>query len=452
MAKVKLTLDTRYKKTSGKFPACLQVSHGVKTRYIQLGLDLAPEQWDSKKNEVKAIAKAPRITANLMYQYGKAHKYLVENELEIKQYDIDTLKRALEVEIKKSELTSQSTIDKAMVVRNNNGTLANWGQVLVDRAKIEKRIGTANWYKFGIDEFIRFNKGKDLALTDIDESFLEEFKIWAALEIEGVKIAWKPNSIGNAMRAVRSILNKAISEKKPFINAAHQPFKSVKIPNETIEVNSISKNDIVKLRELDLEIGSAHWKARAMFLFMYNCQGMNFTDLAHLKVSDLQQGVISYYRAKTYHTKQRKRIEVYLTKEALDIWQYFTKGKTPTDFAFDVLHISAEEIASIPPQLLAYNIQNQSKNIAVTQKNRIQRHLKAQNAALRNLSEQIGCRVKITTYDARYGWVNSALEAGISEELIGKGLGHQNLVVTRRYFEEKHKKSSLGNLNELITG
>lgn len=452
MAKVKLTLDTRYKKTSGKFPVCLQVSHGVKTRYIQLGLDLAPEQWDSKKNEVKAIAKAPRITANLMYQYGKAHKYIVEHELEIKQYDIDTLKRALEVEIKKTEFTSQSTIDKAMVVRNNNGTLANWGQVLVDRAKIEKRIGTANWYKFGIDEFIRFNKGKDLALTDIDESFLEEFKIWAAMEIEGVKIAWKPNSIGNAMRAVRSILNKAISEKKPFITAAHQPFKSVKTPNETIEVNSINKTDIQNLRNLSLSPDSKEWKVRAMFLFMYNCQGMNFTDLAQLKVSDYQDGIILYYRAKTFHTKQRKRIEVYLTQEAKAIWDYFTKDKGKNDYAFNILHISQEEHDSIPPQLLAYNQKNQSKNIAVTQKNRIQRLLKTQNEILGNLSEQIGSRVKITTYDARYGWVNSALEAGISEELIGKGLGHQNLVVTRRYFEEKHKKSSLGNLNELITG
>ncbi len=75
-----------------------------------------------------------------------------------------------------------------------------------------------------------------------------------------------------------------------------------------------------------------------------------------------------------------------------------------------------------------------------------------QNKLLAELSEMIGCHKRITTYDARYAWVNSALDAGIAEELIGKGLGHSDFSITRRYFEERHKRTALENLNEQITG
>ena len=35
----------------------------------------------------------------------------------------------------------------------------------------------------------------------------------------------------------------------------------------------------------------------------------------------------------------------------------------------------------------------------------------------------------ITTHDVRYAWMNSVLDAGISEELIGKGLGYSDFSV-----------------------
>ena len=100
---------------------------------------------------------------------------------------------------------------------------------------------------------------------------------------------------------------------------------------------------------------------------------------------------------------------------------------------------------------MAYNAARLSSNPAVTEKNRIKSRMKKQNTYLKKISEDIGCRIKITTYDARYGWVNAALDSDVSEELIGKGLGHSNLSITRTYFEERHKRTDLGDLNELIT-
>ena len=456
MAAISLKLDTRHKNKIGKFPLCLQVSKQGDSRFIKLGILLTEKQWDGKK--IKGIDNAPRQTNKYNYRLSLANKFLTEHELDVRVMDINSLKRTLEVEIKKKQTTSDRAIDLASVDRSDKGYLSVWGQVLRERALAASNKGTANWYRDGIHAFVRFNKGRDVLISDITVSFLEDFIAYGYKEIrdtesgEIIKKSYKPNSISSFMRSVRAIMNQAIKENKPFISQSHAPFKKVTIPSEIVEVDSISKTEIKALRSLSLTRESDLWKARARFLFLFSSQGMNFTDLARLKINNRSGDTFSYYRAKTSRQKKRKSIEVSMTKKSKEIWKFFAKGKSEIDYVFDILpNESQTKKFEHAAHLQKYNKRRQSTNPAVTEKNRISRGLKNQNELLGELSSLIGCHKKITTYDARYSWVNAALDSGVSEELIGKGLGHQNLVVTRRYFEEKHKRSSLGELNELIT-
>jgi integrase len=451
MARVSLHLDSRYAKNKSAFPLCIKVSHRGDTRFIKIGLELEANQWDKTKLEIKGVSNSKRASAKALNQLSKAKSYLAHNTLDVKTMSLNELKRMIEIEILKSSSTSSKVLEKAAASISNDGFLKSWSEVLIQRTLDAKRKGTADWYRAGVNAFITFNKGRDIQLIDIDESKLEDFKAYGYKEIKNgkeeiVKPSWKPNTIAGYLEVIRSIMNKAIREKKEFITANHQPFKNVVVPRETVEVDSITKADIQAMRILDLEEGSKIWLARARFLFMFNCQGINFTDLAQLKVSDRVGNTISYYRAKTSRRKKRKKITVTLTKEADKIWQYFAKNKTTDDYAFDILHDH-----EYSPALMKYNQRRKSSNTAVTEKNRIKCRMKKQNKELEKISEAIECRIKITTYDARYGWVNAALDSGISEELIGKGLGHSNLQVTRVYFEERHKRTDLGDLNELIT-
>lgn len=177
MAKVKLTLDTRYKNISGKYPLTIQLSHGVKTRFIKIDITLTQEQWEKMRAEMSSRGKIQRMTSKALHRLTIATKYIEDHELDIRYIEIDQLKRNLEVLLKKNESTSSIVLQKASVGRAIEGTLENWGSVLIKGAKQEKRIGTAHWYKFAIDEFKMFNRDKDIYLIDINESFLEDFKV-----------------------------------------------------------------------------------------------------------------------------------------------------------------------------------------------------------------------------------------------------------------------------------
>ena len=451
MAKTTLYLDKRRKNKEEKYPLCIRLNVKNKAHFIRLGSAFHDHEWDSEEKKVVGIAKANRITNEMKNQLKKVERYLEWNALEVKQMDIDSLKRALRVELKKNSGTSKSAIAKELLGKKDGATIEQWGGIMVQRALDAGRKGTADWYHGAINMFKRFNDGKDIAFIDINETFLEEFKVWCAKEIKGVKKSYRPNSTGNYMSAVRAMMNQATKEKREYFPMTHQPFRNVGIPVEVIEVDSITKTDIIKLRELDLEMGSELWKARARFLFLFNSQGMNWTDLAKLKVGDCYKRTFSYFRSKTSRKKKRKKIEVYMTKESLLIWDYFAKEKKKDEYSFDVLTVHEKPTKNYHKALVEYNISRRSKNPAVTEKNRIKARMKNQNKLLGELSEMIDCKKKITTYDARYGYVNAALDVGVSEELIGKALGHGNLAVTRTYFEERHKKSSLGTLNDLIT-
>ena len=448
MARVKLVLDKRYSGSTDTYPLCIRISHKGDNRKLKTGICLKESQWDDKRQSISGISNASRTQSRALAMLAMAQNYIDRHELEIRVMNLNDLKTEIILAIKQTPTTTNETVNRIRHQQSNEGTLRNWGQVLIDRALSTNRVGKASWYRDGIHAFIKFNKSKDIHLIDINEQFLEEFKVWAEMDIHGVKRIWKPNTTGVYMRAVRAIINQSIKEKRNFVPTDFQPFRIVGIPHETKEVDSISSADIAKLRALELEEGSELWKARARFLFMFNCQGMNFVDLAKLKVSDRSGQYISYERTKTIRKSRNKRIDVALTREAIVIWDYFSQGKKPDALAFDIYDV--EEVNN---GIRAINARTKSSNPKVTERNRRRRALKRQNNNLEILAEMAGIRKKITTYDARYGWVNAALDANVAEETIGKGLGHGHPGITRVYFEERHKRSIINpDLNELITG
>lgn len=458
MARIKPVLDTRYKNEERKYPLCFQLSHKRKTRLIPLGIHLQKTQWVLRKDEIelKGIENANRESGRIMRKLTITKEYINHNKLDIKLMDINTLKRNIEVELSKTNGTSTEVIEKSKLNLSKEGYLGQWVKVLTGRLMATHDPGNkanAEWYQTAVNAFIRFNKGKDIRLIDIDESFLEDFKVWGTQEIEDVKKVWKPNTIGAYMRSVRAIMNQSIREKKNFIPLTHQPFRFVKLPEEIKEVNSISKADIKAIRDQSYQEDTIIWKARARFLFMFNCQGMNFTDLAKLKLSDrISDDYFGYYRAKTMRAKKRRKIIVDMTKEAKIIWDYFSHGKENDDYVFDILPSPSQKKEYEEDRLSLYNRSRISKNPAVTEKNRIRRKMKEQNSLLKQISKDIDCFKEIKTYDARYAWVNSAAEAGIDFMDIGQGLGHAHPGITTRYFEERHRVKPLQKkLNEKIT-
>jgi hypothetical protein len=86
-----------------------------------------------------------------------------------------------------------------------------------------------------------------------------------------------------------------------IVDQTHYPFGRNKytIPTGPSKKRAISKEDIIKIEQLELEKDTPLWHARNYFLFSFYTMGMNWSDMAHLKMQNIINGRIVYVRIKT---------------------------------------------------------------------------------------------------------------------------------------------------------
>lgn len=128
---------------------------------------------------------------------------------------------------------------------------------------------------------------------NIDFQFLTDFENFLR------KRGANDGGIGVYMRNIRTIYNKAINYK--IVQPQYYPFRDFKISKykkRNIR-KALSENEFQSLINFNTETVPAAKNARYLYIFSYYARGMNFTDLAELKWSDLDSLQFSYNRNKT---------------------------------------------------------------------------------------------------------------------------------------------------------
>lgn len=160
-----------------------------------------------------------------------------------------------------------------------------------DDRKVNKP-GSGEWYHYAIKDFIRFNNNQDIPVDQLSVTLLKDFEIYK--KSKGLK----PNGIGSHMRALWAIYNAALNEDR--IEEVKNPFKRYKIPSaNSTKKRAISKETLLKIRNLNYPEDSALWHTKNYALIMFNCRGMNLIDLVKLKKANVRQERIFYGRRKT---------------------------------------------------------------------------------------------------------------------------------------------------------
>ena len=129
---------------------------------------------------------------------------------------------------------------------------------------------------------------------------------------------------------------------------------------------------------------------------------MPFTNLAHLRKSQVKDGVLTYQRRKT-----GRQVRVTLEPCMLHILaKYKTEG---TDYLFPIL----------------YKVKD-GKRVEVSYPCALNRY----NRSLKQLARQAGIAVNLTSYVARHSWASIAYEQGVDLPVISKALGHTDTIVS----------------------
>ncbi len=148
-------------------------------------------------------------------------------------------------------------------------------------------------------------------------------------------------------------------------------------------------------------------------MFSYFVQGINLTDIAMLRWSNLKQDRIYYIRAKT-----GKGFNIKLMEPAMQIIErYRTRtSDSPEDYIFPIL--------------------DRTKHLSPVQiDNRIHKMTGCINKSLKQIASLSGLDIPLTTYVARHTYATVLKKSGVPVAVISEALGHESESITQTYLK-----------------
>ena len=267
-------------------------------------------------------------------------------------------------------------------------------QRLILQLRELNRMRTSETYTAALRSFARFRHQQDIPLAAIDGDLIEAYE--ADLRRSGVS----RNTSSFYMRILRAVYNRAVEKN---LTPQRYPFRHVYTGVDKTVKRAITLESLRRLRMLDLRSDSHLDYARDLFLLSFYLRGMSFVDMAYLKRSNLQDGVLVYRRQKT---GQLLRIRWEPCMQAI-VDKYPLRRP---DYLLPVFR------SGFPDG------RNQYKNRG---------HLINRN--LKRLGNLLNLPIPLTLYCARHTWASVARSREIPLSVISEGMGHDSETATRIY-------------------
>lgn len=384
MASIKIILYIHKTLKDNRHPLMMQIIHNKKVKRINLGYNLFKEEWDFRNTKVKGKSDlAAEINSFLIKEMEKANTQLMNLKRVKSQFSVDDL----------LEKVKAPSVGKSFT---------RYANEIIERQRKSNRIGNADSYYWSL-RFIQIFSGKtDILFSDIDFRFLTKLKEYHLGNGNSI------NGLNVYLRAIRAIYNKAINEG--VVNREFYPFDKFKLLNEKTQKRAIPKEDIQKIASMEMTERTELWHTRNLFLFSFYTIGMNWSDMAKLKIENISNGRIYYKRTKTH-----KEYTIALNPKIQTILDYYTTGKKSDDYVFPIIE--------------------RTENIEDTRRD-IRNKLKTFNKYLKKLGKEAGLDGNLTSYVSRHSWASIANFAGIQLGVISQGLGHNDLKTTQSYLAE----------------
>lgn len=399
MASVKLIYFKNKLLNDGTSPIQIQIIHKRIRRRISTGISVLPENWDNKncklinfpKNEKHIVTKKNFLLKKL---YMNAEEVILDLETSGESYTVDDIIQKLK------------GVESASVL--------NFIEKRIEELYKQKKDGNARAYKNHYGVLGQFIKSRDFTFDQMTYKWLKKFETYL------ISRGNSTNGISFQMRTLRAIYNRAIKEK--LAKKENYPFDDYKIHSAKTQKRALKKEEIIKIRDLDLTGKPAVERARDLFMFSFYCMGMSFVDIAYLKVEDIRNGRLYYSRQKT---SQQYNFE--LVQPSLEIIKKYSDLKNPDEYVFPIIDPNNDD------PYRSYQTQRQKTN-----------------HKLKDVAKLLEISTPLTSYVARHSWATIAKRSGIPTAVISEGLGHTTEKTTQIYLDS-FENEVLDAANRLIT-
>ena len=378
-----------------RMPLYVQLIYRRETRKIRLPYRVSAGEWLSEREEVHTPVGS---------EVERSEELRVMREHLVR--DCRTVRQVV-CSMEKKKVFTLDDIVAACKERFTVSNLTKYVEKLIGELFAVGKDQTARHYRSTLNSFLRFRQGSDLRLDELDPVLVKEYESY----LFGTGLC--ANTVSFYLRVLRSVLNRAVREG--LVEAVPMLFSHVHTRIEKTRKRAVEEKVILELAALPLPSPGLSL-CRDLFLFSYYARGMAFVDLAHLRRENIRGGKIVYVRRKT-----GQELQIQLLPVMKQLLSRYRDASSP--YLFPVLK-------SATPSRKEY-----------------ESALRLQNKRLKKLGSLVGSG--LSTYTARHSWASVALEKGISEELISKGMGHESVKTTRIYIAYRNT-SQIDRANEIV--
>ncbi len=253
----------------------IQIIHNRVVRQLNTDYRIFTSEWDEGTETVIANGERTNIVnaikERLAWDVARLDKVVAQLDAERRKYSADDV------------ITAYHRLTKEVSL------FSFWHNVIAQLKQFGK-VRTSETYAATLKSFMAFREAQDVPLDGISSDLMLFYE--AHLKARGVRM----NTISFYMRIFRAVYNRAVEKG---LTAQNNPFRHVYTGVDKTVKRAIPIKAIKALKDLDLSMKPSSDFARDMFMFSFYTRGMSFVDMAYLKKTDLQNGILTYRRRKT---------------------------------------------------------------------------------------------------------------------------------------------------------
>ena len=391
--KVKFRPSTVEGKEGGLY---FQIIHNRVVRQLNTDYKVFAQEWNAEEESIVVNGNRTNILYSikerLEWDIARLEKVIHLLETERRRYAADDVITAF-----------QRTTKEASLFSFMHGVIAQLKQL--------GRVRTSETYTATLKSFMAFRDEHDVPLDGITSDLMLLYE--AHLKARGVRM----NTISFYMRILRAVYNRAVEKG---LTPQRNPFRHVYTGVDKTIKRAIPIKTVKTLKELDLSMKPSSDFARDMFMFSFYTRGMSFVDMAYLKKTDLQNGILTYRRRKT-----GQHLTIKWEKCMAEIVAKYPDNQT--DFLLPIIKEKGDERRQYDNAL----------------------HLV--NYRLKKLSDMLKLQRPLTMYVARHSWASAAKAKNVPLSVISEGMGHDSEATTQIYLASL-ETSVVDRANKMILG
>ena len=396
--KVKFRPSTVDGKEGGLY---FQIIHNRVVRQLNTDYKVFAEEWDAESESVIVNGNRTNlllgIQERLAWDVARLEKVVHSLETEHRRFTADDVITMFH------KLTKESSLFTFM-----HGVIAQLKQL--------GKVRTSETYTTTLNSFMAFRDEQDVPLDGINSDMMLMYE--AYLKARGVRM----NTISFYMRNLRAVYNRAVEKG---LTPQNNPFRHVYTGVDKTVKRAIPIKDIKALKELDLSMKPSLDFARDMFMFSFYTRGMSFVDMAYLKKTDLQNGILTYRRRKT-----GQELTIKWEKCMAEIIAKYPENKT--DFLLPIIKGEGSGRNSESHQT-CLNGRVVTDEGEANERRQYDNALHLVNYRLKELSTMLKLQRPLTMYVARHSWASAAKAKNVPLSVISEGMGHDSEATTQIY-------------------